>query len=119
MGSLRAHMAKVAEDKELHAHLHKASKELGMALAVCSRMQKSSDSRFHGMETRRAREYANRLRQAMALLGGIGYMVPNVDWADPDFVPEDERNAMARRRQEAQQVAPPPIAPVNEVSDEE
>lgn len=95
MGRLKAGLAKTAEDRVLHTHLAKANRELGLAVEVCQHFSRSSQDRY-GTESRRARRYALVLRQALALINGLGHLTPMFDVTDPDMMSEDQRAEIAQ-----------------------
>jgi len=120
--SLRAGLAKTAEEQALHRHLARAAKELAGAAGACQRFARAAETRYAsgkprnrveglfesrmGPERLRARQIERTIRQAMSLLNGIGHLSPRWDMADPDLISDAERAQIAQEEAEAKAKAP-------------
>jgi hypothetical protein len=103
VSKLKARLASNADDKEMQIRLSEANRSIANALQICQRVANKSE--LGSQSKHRARHYANLLRQAQSLLGGVGYLIPNIDMTDPDLQPEKEKRFVPEVQQ---QPATPP-----------
>jgi len=103
VGRFKARLAKEPLDREMHEHLGVAERAVAKAESACIasiQALKGPSGKYGGLYARRAQANLKALRRAKAILGGVGFNVPNRDFTDTDMLSEDElaKRAAAERK---------------------